>query len=68
MPLFSTVLLKQMKYKLWVPLGFVNGLTIDVLGNSKACVGATSETEMDRATCQTHTSSFKFDDVPTILT
>ena len=47
-PLSSTIVLKRKKEKLYVPLDFENGLTIDTLVDSGAYVSAIAQTELDR--------------------
>ena len=47
MPLSSTIVLKRKKEILYVPLDFENGLTIDALFDSGACVSAIAQKELD---------------------
>ena len=48
MPLSSTTILKWEKEKLYVPVDFENGQTIDALVDSGAYFSATAESELER--------------------
>ena len=48
MPLSPTIVLKRNKEMLYVPLDFVQGLTIDALVDSGAYISAIAQTELDR--------------------
>ena len=64
MPLSSTIVLKRKKEKLYVPLDFENGLTIDALVDSGAYVSAIAQTELDRIQQQAPSNILKIDDPP----
>ena len=64
MPLSSTIVLKRKKEKLYVPLDFENGLTIDALVDSRAYVGAIFRKELDRIKQETPSIIPKIDDPP----
>ena len=49
---------------LYVPLDFKNGLTLDVLVDSGAYVGAIAQTDMDRIKRQAPANIFKIDQPP----
>ena len=49
MPVSFTIVLKRKKQMLYLPLGFKNGLTIDVLVVSGAYVSAVVESESERS-------------------
>ena len=63
-PLSSTIVLKRSKERLYVPLDFKNGLTIDALVDSGAYVSAIAQTELDRIKQQAPGNIFKIDDPP----
>ena len=62
MPLSSTIVLKRKKEKLYVPLDFKNGLTINALVDSGAYVSAIAQNELDRIKQQSPSNIFKIDD------
>ena len=64
MPLSSTIVSKQKKEMLYVPLDFDNGLTIDALVDSGAYVSAIAQKEMDRIKQQATSNILKIDDPP----
>ena len=64
MPLSSTIVLKRKKEMLYVPLGFENGLTIDVLVDSGAYVSAIVQKELDRIKQQIPSNILKIDEPP----
>ena len=64
MPLSSTIVLKRKKERLYVPLDFENGLTIDALVNSGAYVSAIAQKELDRIKQQSPSNILKIDDPP----
>ena len=64
MPLSSTIVLKRKKEKLYVPLDFENGLTIDALVDSGAYVSAIAPKELDRIQQQAPSNILKIDDTP----
>ena len=64
MPLSSTIVLKRKKEMLYVPLDFENGLTIDALVDSGACVSAIIQKELDRTKQQVPSNILKIDDPP----
>ena len=64
MPLSSTIVLKQKKEMLYVPLDFENGLTIDALVDSGAYVSAKAQNELDRIKQQSPSNVLKIDDPP----
>ena len=63
MPLSSTIVLKRKKEMPYVPLDFQNGLTIDVLVDSRAYVSAIVQTELDRIKHQAPCNIFKIHDL-----
>ena len=63
-PLSSTIVLKRKKEKLYVPLYFEIGLTIDALVDSGAYVSAIAQTELDRIKQQTPANIAKINDPP----
>ena len=64
MPLSSTIVLKQKKRMLYVPLDIKNGLTIDALVNSGAYVSAIAQKELDRIKQQAPSIILKTDAPP----
>ena len=64
MPLSSTNVVKRKKEKLYVPLDFENGLTIDALVDSGAYVSAIAQKELDRIKQQSPSNILKIDDPP----
>ena len=64
MPLSSTIVLKRKKEKLYIPLDFENGLTIDALVDSGAYVSAIAQKELDRFKQQSPSNILKIDDPP----
>ena len=64
MPLSSTIVLKRKKEKLYVPLDFENGLTIDALVDSGAYVSAIAQKKLDRIKQQALSNILKIDDRP----
>ena len=64
MPLSSTIVLKRKKEKLYVPLDFENGLTIDALVDSGAYVSAIAQIELDRIKQQSPSTIVKIVDTP----
>ena len=64
MPLSNTVVLKQKKEILYVPLDFKNGLTIDALADSGAYVSAIAHKELDRIKQQAPSDILKMDEPP----
>ena len=64
MPLSSTFVLKRKKEMLYVPLDLENGLTIDALVDSEACVSAIAQRELDRIQQQAPSNILKIDDPP----
>ena len=64
MPLSSTILLKRKKKMLYVPLDFVNGLTIDALVDSGDYVSAIAQKELDRIQQQAPSNILKIDEPP----
>ena len=64
MPLSSTIVLKRKKERLYVPLDFENGLTIDALVDSGAYVSAIAQKELDRIQQQAPSKILKIDDPP----
>ena len=64
MPLSSTIVLKRKKERLYVPLDFENGLTIDALVDSGAYVSAIAQKELDRIQQQAPSNILKIDDPP----
>ena len=64
MPIFTTIVLKQKKEMLHVPLDFEYGLTIDALVDSGACVSAIAQKELDRIQQQAPSNIIKIDDPP----
>ena len=64
MPLSSTIVLKQKKEMLYVPLDFENRLTIDTLVDSGAYVSAIAQNELDRIKQQSPSNILKIDDPP----
>ena len=64
MPLSSTIVLKRKKEKLYVPLNFENGLTIDAPVDSGALVIAIAQKELDRIKQNASSKLLKIDDPP----
>ena len=64
MPLSSTIFLKRKKERLYVPLDFKNGLTIDALVDSGAHVSVIAQKELDRIKQQSLSNVLKIDDAP----
>ena len=64
MPLSSTIVLKRKKEMLYVPLDFENGLTIDALVDSGACVSAIAQKELNRIKQQPPSNNLKIDEPP----
>ena len=64
MPLSSTIVLKRKKKMLYVPLDFMNGLTIDALVDSGAYVSVIAQKELDTIKQQTPSNILKIDDPP----
>ena len=64
MPLSSTIVLKRKNEKLYVPLDFENGLTMDARVDSKAYVSATTQKELDIIKQQAPSNILKIDDPP----
>ena len=64
MPLSSTIVLKRKKKRLYVPLDFENGLTIDALVDLGAYVSAIAQKELDRIQQQAPSNILKIDDPP----
>ena len=64
MPLSSTIVLKRKKEMFYVPLDFINGLTIDALVGSVAYVSAIARKELDRIKQQSSSNILKIDDPP----
>ena len=64
MPLSSTMVLQRKKEMLYVPLDFENGLTIDALVDSGACVSAIAQKELDRSKQQAPSNTLKINDPP----
>ena len=62
MPLSSTIVLKRKEEMLYVPLDFVNGLTIDALVDSGAYISAIAQKELDRIKQQGTSNILKIDD------
>ena len=65
MTLSSTIVLKRKEEKLYVPLDFQNGSTIDSLVDSGAHVSAIAQKELDRIKQQGPSNILKIDDPPT---
>ena len=61
MPLSSTIVLKRKKERLYIPLDFENGLTIDALVDSGAYVCAIVQNELDRIKQQSLSDILKID-------
>ena len=64
MPLSSTIVPKRKKEKLYVPLDFENGLTIDALVDSGAYVSAIAQKKLSRIKQQSPSNILKIDDPP----
>ena len=64
MPLSSTVVLKQKKEMLYVPLDFENSLTVDGLVDSGAYVSAIAQKGLDRVKQQSPSNILEIDDPP----
>ena len=64
MPLSATFVLKRKKEMFHVRLDFKNGLTIDALVDSGACVSAIAQKELDRSKQQAPSNILKTDDPP----
>ena len=64
MPLSSTIVPKQKKEFLYVPLGFENGLTIEALVDSGAYVSAIGQKELDIFKQQSPSNMLKNDNPP----
>ena len=64
LPLSYTIVLKQKMEKLYVPLDFENGSTIDALVDSVAYVSAIAHTDLDRINQQAPANVINIDDPP----
>ena len=64
MPLSSTIVLKQKKEMLYVPLDFENGSTIDAFVDSSAYVSATAQKRSYVIKQQAPCNIFEIDDLP----
>ena len=63
-PLFSTIVLKRKKEKLYVPLDFDNGLTIDALVDPGAYVSAIAQEKPDRIKQESPSNILNINDPP----
>ena len=64
MPISSTIVLKRKKEKLYVPLDFKNGLTINALVDSRAYISAIAQKELDKIKQQAPSDILKIDEPP----
>ena len=64
LPLTSTVVLKRKQEMLYVPLNFVNNVTIEVLVDSRSYVSAMAQDELDTIKQKAPNYIFKIDDPP----
>ena len=64
MPLSSTIVLKRKKERLYVPLDFENGSTIDAFSDSGAYVSAIAQKELERIKQQAPSNITKTDQPP----
>ena len=64
LPLTSTVVLKRKQEMLYVPLDFENNLTVDALVDSRACVSATAQDDLETIKQKAPNNILKIDDPP----